>query len=233
VGGNAVDIHFTGVVPGRDFPLANLHDIRNAEVGDPCPRCGSSLEVKSGLEIGHVFKLGTKYSKAMGANYLDEKGVENPVIMGCYGIGINRIVAGAIETGNDANGIVWPLSLAPYLVTLVPLQVQSEAVVRKTDEIERALTAAGVEVLIDDRDLRPGVKFKDADLIGIPLRVVIGERGLKDGNIELKWRTEGESKNVAAEGGGDAVLAELNAARAKHAAECRARIEARASSWAS
>lgn len=233
VGGNEVDVHFKGVVPGRDFSLTNLHDLRNAEVGDPCPRCGSSLEVKSGLEIGHVFKLGTKYSKAMGANYLDEKGVENPVIMGCYGIGVNRIVAGAIETGNDANGIVWPLSLAPYPVTLVPLQIQSEEVVRKTEEIERTLTAAGVDVLIDDRDLRPGVKFKDADLIGIPLRVVIGERGLKDGNIELKWRTEGVSRNVAAEGAGDLVLAELNAARAKHVAECRARIESRASSRAS
>jgi prolyl-tRNA synthetase len=230
VGGNAVDVHLKGVVPGRDFPITNLHDLRNAEAGDPCPRCGTTMDVKSGLEIGHVFKLGTKYSKAMGANYLDEKGNENPVIMGCYGIGINRIVAAAIETGNDENGIIWPLSLAPYPVTLIPLQVQNEAVVSKTDEIERTLTAAGIEVLVDDRDLRPGVKFKDADLIGIPLRVVIGERGLKDGKIELKWRTERDSKHLPAEGAGDAVLAELNEARAKHDAECRSRIETRSAS---
>jgi len=230
VGGNKVDVHLKGVVPGRDFPLANLHDLRNADVGDPCPRCGSKLDVKSGLEIGHVFKLGTKYSKAMGANYLDEKGVENPVIMGCYGIGINRIVAAAIETGNDGNGIIWPLTLAPYQVTLVPLQVQNEAVLEKTDEIEKALTSAGIEVLIDDRDLRPGVKFKDADLIGIPLRVVIGERGLKEGKVELKWRTEKDSTNTAAEGAGEAVVAELKAALAKHDAECRSRIASRAAS---
>lgn len=230
VGGNKTDVHFKGVVPGRDFPLTNVHDIRNAEAGDPCPRCGATMEVKSGLEIGHVFKLGTKYSKAMGANYLDEKGVENPVIMGCYGIGINRIVAAAIETGNDENGIVWPLTLAPYKVTLVPLQVQSEAVVQKTEEIEQALTGAGIEVLIDDRDLRPGVKFKDADLIGIPLRVVIGERGLKDGKIELKWRTEKDAKHIDAAGAGEAVVAELKAALAKHRAECQTRIDTRAAS---
>ena len=229
VGGNAVDVHFKGVVPGRDFPITNLHDLRNAEVGDACPRCHSNMEVKSGLEIGHVFKLGTKYSKAMGANYLDEKGTENPVIMGCYGIGINRIVAAAIETGNDANGIIWPLELAPYQVTLVPLQAGDE-VVRKTDEIEKVLTDAGIDVLVDDRDLRPGVKFKDADLIGIPLRVVIGERGLKDGNIEVKWRTEKDSKNIPADGAGQAVLAELQEARAKLASECRSRIESRAAS---
>ena len=191
VGGNEVDVHFKGVVPGRDFPLGSLHDIRNAEAGDPCPRCGASLEVKSGLEIGHVFKLGTKYSKSMGATYLDEKGHETQVIMGCYGIGVNRIVAAAVEASHDANGIVWPFSLAPYHVLIVPLQLQNPAVMELAASLEAALTAAGLDVLVDDRDQRPGFKFKDADLIGIPLRVVISERGLKEGKIEIKWRHEG------------------------------------------
>ena len=182
VGGNAVDVHLKGVVPGRDFPLTNVHDLRNAAAGDPCPRCGGLLDVKSGLEIGHVFKLGTKYSKSMGANYLDDKGSEHPLIMGCYGIGVNRIVAAAIEASNDSNGIVWPLSIAPYEVVLAPLQVQSAAVMELAERLERELTAAGVDVLLDDRDLRPGVKFKDVDLIGVPLRIVIGERGTQGGH---------------------------------------------------
>ena len=113
VGGNAVDVHLKGVVPGRDFPLENVHDVRNADSGDPCPRCGKALQITAGLEIGHVFKLGTKYSKSMGATYLDEKGQEVHAIMGCYGIGINRIVAGAVEAAHDPNGILWPLALAP------------------------------------------------------------------------------------------------------------------------
>ena len=136
VGGNAVDVHFKGVVPGRDFPLERVHDVRNADAGDPCPRCGAPLEIKAGLEIGHVFKLGTKYSKSMGATYLDEKGNEVHVIMGCYGIGINRIVAGAVEAGHDANGIIWPLSLAPYHVVVVPLQVQNAAVMEQALALE-------------------------------------------------------------------------------------------------
>ena len=194
VGGNAVDVHLKGVVPGRDFPLDRLVDLRNADAGDPCPRCGATMENRAGLEIGHVFKLGTKYSKAMGARYLDEKGTEIPIIMGCYGIGINRIMAGAIEAGHDGNGIIWPLAIAPYQVVLVPLQVTSAAVLETTAAIEKALEAAGIDVLTDDRDLRPGVKFKDVDLIGIPLRVVIGDRGLKEGAIELKWRSETAAK---------------------------------------
>ena len=126
-----MDVHFKGVVPGRDFPLEPIHDIRNADAGDPCPRCGDALEIKSGLEIGHVFKLGTKYSKSMGATYLDEKGNETHVIMGCYGIGINRIVAAAVEAAHDANGIIWPLAIAPYHVVVVPLQVQNAAVMEQ------------------------------------------------------------------------------------------------------
>jgi prolyl-tRNA synthetase len=184
--------------------------------------------VKAGLEIGHVFKLGTKYSKAMGANYLDEKGVEIPIIMGCYGIGVNRIVAAAVEACHDANGIVWPLNLAPYEVAVVPLQVNNPAVMDAALAIERRLTEAGVDVILDDRDQRPGFKFKDVDLIGIPLRVVVGERGLKDGVVEMKWRHESEAKNAPLESAGDAVLAELQAARERHEAHCRARRDERA-----
>jgi prolyl-tRNA synthetase len=228
VGGNARDVHLRGVVPGRDFPLDRVHDLRNAEAGDPCPRCGSTMENRAGLEIGHVFKLGTKYSKAMGANYLDEKSKEIPIIMGCYGIGINRIVAAAIEAGHDANGILWPLPLAPYEVALVPLQVNNTAVMEIVETLERELKAAGIDVLTDDRDLRPGVKFKDVDLIGIPLRVVVGERGLKDGTIEVKWRAEGEAKHLPLASAGEGIRAELAAARARHELYCRERMAQRA-----
>jgi prolyl-tRNA synthetase len=228
VGGNAVDVHLTGVVPGRDFPLARVFDLRNAMAGDPCPRCGKPLEIKAGLEVGHVFKLGTKYSKAMGATYLDEKGTEIHAIMGCYGIGINRILAGAVESSHDSNGIIWPLSLAPYQVLIVPLQVQNAAVMEQTAALEKSLAAAGLEVLTDDRDQRPGFKFKDADLIGIPLRVVIGERGLKDGTVELKWRTEAAARQIPSASAAESILAELAAARQRHDAHCQQRRQARA-----
>ena len=143
VGGNAVDVHLKGVVPGRDFPLDRVFDLRNAEAGDPCPRCGATMVSRAGLEIGHVFKLGTKYSKAMGATYLDEKGVEIPIIMGCYGIGINRIMAAAIEAGHDDNGIIWPLSLAPYQVSLIPLQVNKAEVMDLTREARAGAGGGG------------------------------------------------------------------------------------------
>ena len=228
VGGNAVDVHLKGVVPGRDFPLENVHDVRNADSGDPCPRCGKALQITAGLEIGHVFKLGTKYSKSMGATYLDEKGNEVHAIMGCYGIGINRIVAGAVEAGHDSNGILWPLALAPYHVVVVPLQVQNAAVMEHTLELEKALSGAGFDVLVDDRDQRPGVKFKDADLIGVPLRVVVGERGLKDGTIETKWRNQTEAKHVPAASAAETIIAELAAARQRHDGFCLERRQARA-----
>jgi prolyl-tRNA synthetase len=227
VGGNEVDVHFTGVVPGRDFPLDRVHDLRNAEAGDACPRCGAAMEIKAGLEIGHVFKLGTKYSKAMGATYLDEKSTEIPIIMGCYGIGINRIMAAAIEAGHDANGIIWPLSLAPYQVALIPLQVNNPAVMDNTARIERAIEAAGIDVITDDRDQRPGVKFKDVDLIGVPFRVVVGERGLKDGSIEIKWRNEPTARNLPLASAGESILSELAAAHDELAASCQERINAR------
>jgi prolyl-tRNA synthetase len=227
VGGNEVDVHLKGVVPGRDFPLDQVFDLRAAEAGDPCPRCGAAMVSRAGLEIGHVFKLGTKYSKAMGATYLDEKGAEVLIIMGCYGIGINRIMAAAIEAGHDDNGIIWPLSLAPYQVALIPLQVNKAEVMDLTRKLEEGLEAAGVDVLTDDRDQRPGVKFKDVDLIGIPLRVVIGERGLKEGSIEVKWRRDAGAKGLPLNEGVEAILTELAVAKATHDAYCRERITAR------
>jgi prolyl-tRNA synthetase len=227
VGGNALDVHLKGVVPGRDFALNAIHDVRNADAGDPCPQCGTSLEVNSGLEIGHVFKLGTKYSKSMGAAYLDEKGTETLVIMGCYGIGINRIVAAAVEAGNDENGIIWPLAIAPYQVLVIPLQGKDPAVMEQALALEKSLAGAGLDVLVDDRDQRPGFKFKDADLIGIPLRVVIGERGLKEGKIEIKWRDKAESTHIDAAAAAQAIVAEIEARRRQQAAACAERRRAR------
>jgi prolyl-tRNA synthetase len=229
VGGNSVDVHLKGVVPGRDFPLERVHDVRNADAGDPCPRCGADLKITSGLEIGHVFKLGTKYSKSMGAKYLDEKGNEVLIIMGCYGIGINRIVAGAVEAAHDANGIIWPLALAPYDVLVVPLQVQNATVMERALELENAFAAAGLDVLVDDRDQRPGVKFKDADLIGVPLRVVVGERGLKDGTIEVKWRHESAAQQVQGSLAAQTVIVMIAEERQKHKSMCAERLKARAS----
>jgi len=214
VGGNAADVHLKGVVPGRDFPLGTVADLRDAADGDPCPRCGTPMVESQGIEIGHVFKLGTKYSRAMGATFLDEHGHASPVIMGCYGIGASRILAAAVEASHDKDGIVWPQALAPYEALVVPLQVNSEDVMAIARGLAELLESAGVDVLIDDRDQRPGVKFKDADLIGIPVRIVVGERGLKDNTIEVKWRTDPAAHHVSAATAGPAILAEIEATRA-------------------
>jgi prolyl-tRNA synthetase len=227
VGANAVDLHLTGVVPGRDFSLSQVLDLRNAEAGDPCPRCGTAMAVKQGIEVGHVFKLGTKYSKSMGATFLDEHGQSVPVIMGCYGIGVNRILAAAVEASHDDNGIIWPLNIAPYLALIVPLQLQNEAVMQLAQSLAEQFERAGVDVLIDDRDQRPGFKFKDADLIGIPLRVVIGERGLKEGTVEVKWRTDKEAHHVSAASASESILAEIEKVRAEQRAVCEERRSAR------
>ena len=164
----------------------------------------------------------------MGATYLDEKGNEVHVIMGCYGIGINRILAGAVEAGADSNGIIWPLALAPYQVLIVPLQVQNAVVLEHALALEDSLSKAGIDVLTDDRDQRPGVKFKDADLIGIPLRIVVGERGLKDGTVEIKWRGEAGPKLIPAATAAEAIMAEIAASRERHEAQCLERRQARA-----
>jgi prolyl-tRNA synthetase len=228
VGGNEVDVHFKGVVPGRDFPLERVTDLRNAGAGDPCPRCGKALAVRQGIEIGHVFKLGTKYSKAMGATFLDEKGNEVPVIMGCYGIGVSRLIAAAVEAGHDDNGIVWQLPIAPYEAVVVPLQVQNAAVMDAAEALVMQLAAADVDVLLDDREQRPGVKFKDADLIGVPLRVVVGERGLKEGTVEVKWRDAPTAHHLPSETAVGAILGELSHARGLLETHARERREARA-----
>ena len=207
-GANQAETHLTGVNYGRDFQVAGFADLRNAVDGDPCPQCSSKLAIRHAIEIGHVFKLGTKYSDALSARFLDQTEQLKPIIMGCYGIGINRIIAALIETCHDDNGIIWPMTLAPYEVLISPVKVTDPATKDATERLYGELTAAGIEVLLDDRDVRAGVKFKDADLIGIPLRVVIGERGLKEGKLEMKWRwaKEADSIDVA---GAARTLAEL------------------------
>ena len=178
-GANEKDAHLTGVVPGTHFELSETFDLRNADAGDPCPKCDATLEIVHGIEVGHVFKLGTKYSESLDANYLDSEDKKHPIIMGCYGIGVTRVVAAIVETCHDEGGIVWPMSVAPYTVELIPLNVTDEEVMAAVNKIYDELKEAGVDVLMDDRDQRPGFKFKDADLIGLPVRVVVGGKGLK------------------------------------------------------
>jgi len=171
-------------------------DIRNAQAGDPSPKNdGGKLTTARGIEIGHVFKLGTKYSDALGAHFLDDAGHKHSMIMGCYGIGVGRILIAAVESLHDERGIVWPIAIAPYTVVITPIKYDGE-VKAAADKLHEELNAAGIDALLDDRDARPGVKFADADLIGIPLRINIGDRGLKEGKIEIKRRTEAEAKLV-------------------------------------
>jgi len=195
-GANALDLHDTGTNPGRDFDPGTVADLRQAAEGDPCPRCEGKLGLTRGIEVGHVFKLGTKYSEAMKATFLDAEGKERLLVMGCYGIGTGRTVAAAIEQNHDQNGIIWPVPLAPYHVYLLPINVNDEKVKAAADSLERDLLAAGLEVLYDDRAERPGVKFKDADLLGIPLRMVVGEKTLAKGSVEFKLRREQEARLV-------------------------------------
>ena len=205
-GANAADAHITGVNLHRDFEIDLLADLRKAVDGDPCPRCSKKLALRHAIEVGHVFKLGTKYSEALNAKFLDAGEKLGPIIMGCYGIGVNRIIAALAETSNDKDGIIWPMALAPYEVLLVPVKVPDEASMKAAQQLHDQLTAAGVDVLLDDRDCRAGVKFKDADLIGIPLRVVIGERGLKEGKLEVKWRWEKEVQKIDLEGAAETLV---------------------------
>jgi len=197
-GANEADAHITGVNLGRDFQVPNDHfvDLRNAEEADPCPRCSAKLSLRHAIEVGHVFKLGTKYSEALAARFLDAEEQLHPIIMGCYGIGVNRILAGSIETSHDPRGIIWPVALAPYEVLLVPMKVSDAKAMEVTEDLYARLQKADIDVLLDDRDARAGVKFNDADLIGIPLRVVIGPRGLKQGKLEIKWRWDAEPEMI-------------------------------------
>ncbi len=205
-GANEADAHLVNVSPSRDFKAGYL-DVRNAVAGDRCPRCSGSLVIKRGIEVGHIFKLGTRYSEAMGATFLDDSGAEKPMIMGCYGIGIGRTAAASVEQNHDEFGIIWPAPLAPFDCEVVPVNVKDAESLKAAEEIYSTLRAAGVDALLDDRDERAGVKFKDADLIGIPLRVTVGERNLKQGLVEIKERRSGEVKLVKAGEAAEKVLA--------------------------
>jgi prolyl-tRNA synthetase len=192
VGANEADAHYVGVNVGRDFEVEAFADLRQAESGDACPRCSGRLEIWRGIEVGHVFKLGTKYSNALAATVLDDQGRERVLFMGCYGIGVGRTVAAAIEQNHDENGIVFPLPIAPFQVLVTVVNPRDEQVMGAAETLYGALRELGVEVLLDDRDERPGSKFKDADLIGIPLRLTVGARGLKENAVELQERATGE-----------------------------------------
>ena len=197
VGGNQTDVHVVHVAQARDLPDLAFADLRTAEAGDPCARCGDGIyEGHRGIEVGQVFYLGNKYSKSMGATFLDTAGAEQAMEMGCYGIGITRTVAAAIEQHHDDNGIIWPVALAPAHVHLVAVSTKDPAQTEAAERLERELTAAGVEVLYDDRDERPGVKFKDADLIGLPFRVTVGPKALARDAVEFKPRRDAQASDL-------------------------------------
>ncbi|MDH4562184.1 proline--tRNA ligase [Pseudomonas sp. BN411] len=199
IGANIDDKHYFGVNWERDLPLPEVADLRNVVAGDPSPDGKGTLVIKRGIEVGHIFQLGTKYSEAMKLSVLSEQGKPVTLIMGCYGIGVSRVVAAAIEQNYDERGILWPAALAPFQVALVPLKYETPAVKEATDKLYAELRAAGVDVLLDDRDKKtsPGVKFADMELIGIPHRIVVSERGLAEGNLEYKNRREADNQAVA------------------------------------
>ena len=191
-GANEKDAHLIHVNTGRDFQVSRFIDIRTFSPGDHCPRCGEETRLDRGIEVGQTFKLGTKYSKAMGATFLDEQGREREIIMGCYGIGVGRTVAAVIEQSYDQNGIIFPMPVAPFQVLLLPVNIKMDLLKETAERLYQTLSQNGIEVLYDDREETPGVKFKDADLIGIPLRITLGEKNLKKGLVEIKKRRTGE-----------------------------------------
>ena len=198
-GANKEGFHVKGVTADKHFNDAEFADIHTAAAGDSCVTCGKPLRIERVIEIGNIFKLGTRYSVPLKANYLDENGAEKPIVMGSYGIGPARIAAAAVEQGNDENGIIWPLAIAPYHILIVPVSVKDARSMEVAEEFYAALEEKGFEVLMDDRDERAGVKFKDADLIGIPYRIIIGEKNLKEGLVELKERKTGVVEKVKIE----------------------------------
>jgi prolyl-tRNA synthetase len=205
VGGNRADLHIRNVNPGRDLGQVSFHDIVMIRKGDRCPRCGGTVDSFRGIEVSQAFKLGTKYSLAMKATYLDEDGVAKPFIMGCYGLGISRTVAAIIEQHNDADGIAWPASVAPFDVQILAVNVKSDEIRSAADGLYTDLSELGLEVLYDDRNESPGTKFKDADLIGIPLRITVGNRGLKKGIVEARVRRTGEESEIRLDGAATAI----------------------------
>ena len=192
-GANEEGYHWINVNPGRDFTPTYVADIRLMQEGDPCPHCGGTIAKARGIEVGQIFKLRDKYSASMGATILDETGKSIPMQMGCYGIGVGRTMAAAVEQNNDKDGIIWPAQIAPYHVLIVPVNIKDDAIREKAFSVYEELTKAGLEVLLDDRDERPGVKFKDADLYGFPLRITIGKKTLDKGQIEVRTRKTGET----------------------------------------
>jgi prolyl-tRNA synthetase len=204
-GANKADMHLKNVNYPRDFTVDIISDIAKTRPGDSCPRCSQALLAQQGIEVGHVFKLGTFLSERLGANYLDKDGTNKPIIMGCYGIGMGRLLAAAVEQNHDEKGIIWPLPIAPYQVCLCPLKIEDAKVTEAAEAIYAELCAAGIEVLFDDRPESPGVKFNDADLIGIPLRIVVSARTLKSDSVELKWRKEAQAQMLPLEGLTEAV----------------------------
>jgi prolyl-tRNA synthetase len=193
-----------GVNWGRDLPEPSTADLRNVLPGDASPSGRGHLQIARGIEVGHIFKLGRKYSEAMNAQVLDDAGRSITLYMGCYGIGVTRVVAAAIEQNHDERGIIWPEALAPFRVVIVPINYQKSARVREASErLYQELAAAGLEPLLDDRDARPGVKFADAELYGIPHRIVVGERGLDAGQLEYRHRRAADAESIPLEGVGD------------------------------
>jgi len=198
-GANKKDKHFINVNLDRDFKVKEWADLRMITEKDSCPKCNKDIKIRNAIEMGHVFKLGLKYSKAMKANFLDEDGKLKNVVMGCYGIGVNRIIAASIELHNDKKGIIWPLLIAPFQVIIIPINYEKDSIQKAADEVYNELKNKGIEVLLDDRNESAGVKFNDAELIGIPIAVVIGERSLKKGKIELNSRKDGKRLEIKKE----------------------------------
>ena len=207
IGANKTGYHIQNANFGRDFE-GQVGDFRNVQEGDKCPKCGQPLEIMRGVEVGHIFKLGTKYSESMGATFLDQNGKSQPIIMGCYGIGVERTVAAVIEQHHDENGIIWPLAIAPYHVVVVPVNVKKEEHLENAEKIYKELEAAGVEVLLDDRNERAGFKFKDSDLLGIPMRITVG-KDIVDGKVEFKLRKEADKEIISVDEVLDRVKAEF------------------------
>lgn len=210
VGANETDMHYKNVNINRDFEPDTIADIRVVVTGDKCPKCGGTIKSEQGIEVGHIFKLGTKYSDALGLKYLDESGTQKTVIMGCYGIGVTRCVAAAVEQLHDDNGIIWPVSIAPYQAIIVTANYKDEAQVKASEELYEKFQKAGIEVLYDDRSERAGVKFKDADLIGIPVRIVVGKK-VGDGIVEYKERKMEKAVEIFYDEAADKVKEFINA----------------------
>jgi len=199
-GGNKPDTHLRNVNYPRDFKADVVADIARAKAGEGCPGCGGKLSSLHGIEVGHIFKLGTFLSETLGALFVDEKGVSRPIVMGCYGIGLGRLLAAAIEQSHDDKGIIWPMPIAPYHIYLCPLYREDSKVSEVAENLYAELEAEGLEVLLDDREESPGVKFNDADLLGVPIRVTISPRTLEKDSVEVKRRSEKESELVPLEG---------------------------------